>query len=124
MELKLFQLKKWKWNQRQKIIHLRSLLNLYLYKPEDFSVCRSFMKYTTEFKVVFERLAFTINKWVVNVLSEAWKMIFHFAFFLDLKCSESNVDGLFIFVWGFIIISITSVLGGLLCFFAKQEARC
>ena len=39
-----------------------SLLNLYLYKPEDFSVCRSFMKYTTEFKVVFERLAFTINK--------------------------------------------------------------
>ena len=39
-----------------------SLLNLYLYKPEDFLFVGSFMKYTTEFKVVFERLAFTINK--------------------------------------------------------------
>ena len=86
------------------------------------------MKYTTEFQVVFERLAFTINKWGQcfewTLKNDFSFCFFFFFFFLDLKCSESNVDGFFIFVWGFIIISITSVLGGLLCFFAKQEARC
>ena len=62
MELKLFQLKNENEIRDKKLYIYMSLLNLYLYKPEDFSVCRSFMKYTTEFKVVFERLAFTINK--------------------------------------------------------------
>ena len=34
-----------------------------------------------------------------------------------------DVDGFVIFIWGNIITSITSVFDGLLCFFAKKEAR-
>lgn len=56
-------------------------------------------------------------------MREAWK--YFFISFIVPEFSESNVDGFFLFKWGIIITSITSVIDRLVCFgfFSKKEGR-
>ena len=46
---------------------------------------------------------------------------FIFVFFFIIEFSDFNVDRFFIFIWGIVITSITSVFDGLVCFLLKKE---